>query len=402
MSIRSSQELCRSGQMVDGLCITPATPILQCPDEHIAVCKKKDRAESPCCARAETAERIARCRDGAESHDGQCTRVLAHAPINECPPGYALSAHETRCIKEEFGVASPLCVYPDVLSPEADSCLTTVQQGFQYVCPDGFECVAYSKKKYKHWSPVCSACEKIEEAIPFCGCGEGQEEIDGFCYEGGLQDVCMTRKGMPRKQAPPKKKHSPPPPPPMKEKDIIEEPEVDCKPLGRVSCICEHPFTLQCEHNSCKCIHRESAPLVPVCRGNTDEDGNCIAQVQKRLLYECAEGFTCDPTDKKGRCRCIRITSAEPTTRCASGKEHEGKCIEVMTEPLIVECPHGFAENCCDDRCTCTRTSLVTREVKCSPGAVSIQGDCAYVSKPSPGCDEVSHRQTYSFASGMT
>lgn len=369
--------------MVDDLCVIPAAPVLQCPDDHITVCNHKDRVEAPCCAKGETAERVAHCRDGAESHDGQCMRMLGHEIVHDCPPGHALSIHKTECIKEELGEIAPTCIYPDVLSPEGDSCLTTVEQGFEYVCPEGYECVSHSLKK--HMSPICSACAKTQETSPACGCCEDQEEFEGYCYDAGTHELCQARRGLPRKQAPPKKHHHYP------SKDPYDhEPEVDCKPLGRVSCTCEHPFTLHCNDGSCTCINREIIPVVPVCRGHTDEQGNCIAQVQKRLLYHCSEGFTCDTINKKGECQCIRISSAKPTKRCVSGEEHYGKCVEFIQEPSVVDCPHGYSENCCEGICSCTKTSLAVRELRCDSGAVSIQGECAYVSKPSAGCDEVS------------
>lgn len=382
--LRQLKEICRSGRMVDDLCVTPAQPVLQCPDDHITVCNHKDRAEAPCCAKGETAERVAHCRDGAESHDGQCMRMLRHELAHECPPGHALSIHKTECIKEELGEAAPMCIYPDVLSPEGDSCLTTVEQGFEYVCPEGYECVSHSLKKHK--SPICSACAKTEEMIPTCGCGEDQEEFEGHCYDAGVHELCQARRGLPRKQAPPKKKdhHYP------SKEPYEHEPEVDCKPLGRVTCTCEHPYNLDCNDHSCICINREIIPVVPVCRGQTDEHGNCIAQVQKRLLYQCSEGFTCDTVNKKGECQCTRISSVKPTKRCITGEEHEGKCVELVQEPSVVECPHGYSEHCCDDICSCTKTSLAVREVRCGAGAVSVEGECAYVSKPSSCCDEVS------------
>lgn len=282
-----------------------------------------------------------------------------------------------------------MCAHPDTLSPEGDSCLTTVEQGFEYICPDGYECIAHSLKKHKHYSPICSACAKTLEKHPICGCEEGQEELDGFCYEAGTFELCQSRRGLPRKQAPPKKKvvH---PKYPAKEP---HEPEVNCKPLCRVSCTCDHPYTIQCADNMCTCINREIIPVIPVCRGQTDEDGNCIAQVQKRLLYQCAEGFTCDVVNKKGRCNCVRVTTAEPTMRCAAGQPHEDKCVEVIREPKLVDCPRGYSETCCDNKCSCTKTTLATREVKCAAGAVSIQGECAFVSKPSAGCEEVNYRK---------
>ncbi|KAL8444237.1 hypothetical protein Emag_005594 [Eimeria magna] len=379
------QEVCLTGTIVEGLCITPAPPVLQCPDDHITVCKKKDRAESPCCAKGEVSEKISRCRDGTDPHDGQCTRMLAYAMLHECPPGYALSLHGTQCVREESGEAAPTCVAPDVLSPEGDACLTDVQQGAEYVCPEDYECVSYFKKKYKHKSPLCSACAKTQQTHPICGCPEGQEEVDGFCYEAGTQEMCLSRRGAPRKQAPPTKYAGPP----AKDKDTYEEePEINCKALGRPACSCEPPFILQCDDQPCTCIHRQTIPTIPVCRGHLDEEGNCIAQVKKRLLYRCPEGFTCDVVNKKGRCNCVRVSTVEPTTRCAGGEEHDGRCIEVIEEPKILECPPGYSENCCDDICACTKTTLTHREVKCAPGAISIQGECAYVSKPSAGCDE--------------
>lgn len=371
--------------MVDGLCVTPAPQVLQCPHDYVTVCKNKDRSESPCCAKEETAEKAARCRDGTDSHDGRCTRILARERVHECPPGHALmSSHGTQCIKQEYGEAAPACVYPDELSPEGDSCLTTIQQGFEYICPDEYECVARSLKKKKKYSPLCSACVKIEKAQPTCGCPEGQDEFNGFCYEAGTYEFCQSRKGLPQKQAPPRKKGY------TAVELYDQQPEVNCKPLGHVTCTCDLPFSLQGSGESSTCIHRDLIPAVPICRGQTDENGNCIAQVQKRVLYECAEGFTCDVVNKKGRCNCVRLTAVEPTKRCASGEEREDKCIEIIEEPKILECPQGYSETCCDNICTCTKTTLAVREIHCAPGAVSIQGDCAYVSKPSTSCEGVS------------
>lgn len=376
------QEVCRQGKMVDDLCVTPAPSILQCPEEHITICREKDRAESPCCAKTETADRVSRCREGAKSQQGHCVRTLSHPLVNYCPAEYALNAGGTECIKQEFGKASPLCVAPDVLSPEGDSCLTTVQEGFQYICPDGYECVAQSMKKSKTFSPICSACAKTEETQPDCRCPEDQEEVDGFCYEAGTSAACQSRLTVPLKQAQLKKKGVP-----AKERGKGSE-VVNCKPLGRISCTCNHPYKLQCDGNNCTCIHTETIPPTPICKGYTDADGNCLSQVQKRLLYECAEGFTCDVVDKKGRCHCVRITSVAPVQRCAAGTHEDGKCLEVVKEPQIVECPSGHTETCCDSICTCTKTTLAVRDIKCAVGAVSIQGECVYVSKPSAGCAE--------------
>lgn len=372
---------------MDGLCVMPAQAVLQCPDHYITVCKKKDGAESPCCAKPQTAEKIARCPDGTEFQDGHCTRLLAHQPVAECPLGFGLSEHGTQCIKEELGMPAPTCVPPDVLSPEGDSCITTTEQGFEYVCPDEYECISHTIKKKKKYSPLCSACAKTTEALPNCGCPEGLQEVDGFCYEPDIYALCQSRRAVPRKQAPSKKQ----PVYPSKE---APEPEIDCKPVGPVTCECALPFSLECAGDLCRCLHRQVLPTMPICRGEIDEAGNCLTQAKKRLLYTCPEGFTCDVVDKKGQCQCTRVVVAEPLSRCLTGEPHDNKCIEVIREEKVVECPPGYTEKCCDNQCSCTKTHLAVRQVKCEDGAVSIQGQCAYVSKPSPGCFEVSY---YSF-----
>lgn len=324
---------------MEGLCITPAEQVLQCPEEHITVCKHKDRAESPCCAKGLTADKVAYCREGTErTHDGRCMRSLAHKPLVECPPGYGLSHHGTQCVKEERGEASPVCAPPDVLSPEGDSCLTTVGEGFQYVCPEGYECVTHSRhsmKKMKHFSPTCSACAKTTEAQPTCGCPEGQREVEGSCYDEEAYEYCQSRSSLPRKQAPPTKN----PIPTVPTKDKSEE-VFSCLPLGRVACTCELPYELQCTGHLCTCINTELVPVVPI-------------------------------------------------TRCLVGEMQGDKCIEFIQEPQSLECPPGYTETCCEDKCSCTKTSLALREVRCASGAVHIQGQCVYVSKPSPGCEEV-------------
>ncbi|OEH78485.1 oocyst wall protein [Cyclospora cayetanensis] len=369
--------------MVDGLCITPAAPVLECPNGYINICKAKDRAESPCCAKGHTAEKIARCREGMQSQDGYCTSIVAHEAVTECPAGYALINHGLQCIKQERGQAAAACVAPDVLSAEGDSCLRTMQQGYEYICPDEYQCIAYAHTK-KKYSPVCSACAKTTEMQPLCGCPEGQIEVQGYCFEEDVYGVCQRHQGMPRKQAPSKRQ----PVKPTKKGE--EAPEPSCSPVGRVSCSCEESYTLHCTSNICTCINREIIPVVPICRGELDESGKCMAQVKTPLLYTCAEGFTCDVVNKKGRCHCVRVAIAEPSARCAAGEPHKGKCMEVVREQKIVECPQGYSETCCDNHCSCTKTHLATREVKCASGAVSIQGECVYVSQPSPGCEVVS------------
>ncbi|CDJ43463.1 oocyst wall protein COWP, putative [Eimeria tenella] len=376
------QEVCHIGSMVEGLCVMPAEAVMQCPEEYITACTKKDLAQSPCCAKSQTAEKIAHCRDGTEFHEGHCTRVLTHQPVVECPVGFGLSHEGLLCVKEEIGQPTPVCAPPDALSAEGDSCITTVEQGFEYVCPDEFECIASTHKK-KKYSPLCSACARTTEAPPHCGCPEGQIAVEGFCYDAETYALCQNRRVPPRKQAPSKKQ-----PVAYPSKDI-PEPEIDCKPIGPIICDCDRPFSLECAGEVCRCLHREVLPVTPICRGQLDEGGNCIALAQKRPMYTCAEGFTCDVIDKKGQCRCTRMLTAEPTSRCLVGEPHGHKCIEVVKEEKIFDCPPGYIETCCEDRCTCTKTHLAMRQVKCEEGAVSIQGDCAFVSKPSAGCYEV-------------
>ena len=312
-------------------------------------------------------------------------RILSQRALVECPPGYGLSHHGTQCIKEERGQASPVCAPPDVLSPDGDSCLTTIQQGYEYVCPDGYQCVSHHLKQHHHKSPVCSACAKTTEALPTCGCPEGQTEVEGACYDEEEYASCQFRRSGPRKQAPPTKMTHGKAPPPTKGK---EEAPI-CKALGPVSCTCEQGFNLECSNNFCTCINRELIPTVPVCNGEVDENGICLGQAKKRLLYQCAEGYTCDVVNHHGRCNCVRVLTAEPTTRCLVGELKGDKCIDVAQEPPVVGCPPGYEETCCEGLCSCTKTTLAMREVRCPEGAVNVNGECLYVSKPSAGCEEV-------------
>lgn len=370
---------------MDGLCVMPAQAVIQCPDHYITVCNKKDRLESPCCAKPVTAERISICPNGTEFQDGYCTRFIAHQPIVECPVGFGLTETGTQCVQEEIGEPVPICVPPDVLSPDGDSCITTVEKGFEYVCPDDYACISYSIKKKKKYSPMCSACAKTTETLPRCGCPPGLQEVEGFCYDPDIYALCQTRPMVPRKQAPSKNQIAYP------SKDVPEpEPEIDCSPVAPVACQCQLPFSLECSGKLCRCLHREVLPTMPICRGELDEGGNCLIGAKKQPGYTCQEGFTCDVINKKGQCRCARILVADPISRCLVGEPHDNRCIEVIKEDKVVECPPGYNDDCCDNQCQCTKTLMAVRQIKCEDGAVNIQGQCAYVSKPSPGCYEVS------------
>lgn len=405
----SLEDFCRTGDVVDELCVTPVPPVLNCPENFFTACTDEENAEASCCAKGETISKSELCRDGSKEQDGTCKRIIVRPAKLACPPHHALGMvgdKGLQCILQETGGVSATCRPPDTLSPEGDACIATVEEGFQYVCPEGYQCSAaplMEKKHEKKKGNFCASCLKLFEAEPKCACPDGEEESEGFCFESGALETCRARRqaaaNRPGKgvTAPPGKAAVRPPGkatarPPGKAAVSAENaenessPEVKCKPLSRILCTCEETFMLSCSGSNCTCIKKEEIPVNPECRGTPTESGGCTVQVQKAPYYECAEGFSCEVVDKHGRCTCVNTTSVEPHLECDSGLREGDKCIEIVNETKTLECPPGFAEACISTGCSCMKTILARRIQQCPLGAVSIQGLCATVATPFTGC----------------